>query len=89
MRRMSYLLLLLLIVAGNSMLGVHAATHLPADANECKLCAAYADPSDAIPTAEISMPSCSAFLHAPEFSDAVATVSAVFEFRQRGPPLSI
>lgn len=71
------------------MPGLHAAAHGLVDANECELCASYADPSAAIPVAEISMPPCGKPAHVPEFGATLVLASPVFGFRQRGPPLSI
>ena len=80
---------LLLIIVSHSMAGVHAATHAQADLSECELCAAYADPSYAIPAAEVPPPPIPTGLLSFQYLDKAATPASFFGVHARGPPLSI
>jgi len=89
MRYLTCITLLLAIIAGNLLAGLHATSHAPADLGQCELCAAYGDPSDAIPSAGLAAP-----VVGPEHYDlrdfkATDTGSVILGFRQRGPPLVI
>ncbi len=89
MKRVHCISVLLLIIVSHSMAGVHAVTHAQADLTECQLCAAYADPSDAIPAAEVPPPPIPAGLLSFQYLDKAATPASVFAVYPRGPPLSI
>jgi len=81
--------ILLLIIFSHTMVAVHAATHMQFDRGECQLCAAYGDPSAAVPSAGLSPPFIAKDDHGAQRSVAVQTGAAVFYFRQRAPPPAI
>lgn len=89
MSRVQCISVLLLIIVSHSIAGVHAATHTQADLSECDLCAAYADPSDAIPAAEVSLPPVATGFLSFQYPDRAPTRLAIFGLHPRGPPLSI
>ena len=80
--------LLIVVIASNAFAGVHAATHVTTDQSECELCAAYNDPSDAIPADRIEVPPLARQRHDSECRDPIDTQSTRFDFRQRAPPSS-
>jgi hypothetical protein len=89
MKRIGCLFVLLLFIAGNSLVGAHAATHAQMDLSECELCAAYADPSDAIPAAEHTLPPMVANYLAFEYGEHPETLFSVLVAQSRGPPHAI
>lgn len=89
MRHLTCITLLSAIIASNLLVGVHAAWHAPADLGQCELCAAYGDPSDAIPSAGTSIPVVGQQHFALPILTTTATGAALRGYRQRGPPLVI
>lgn len=89
MNRAQCISVLLLIIVSHSMAGVHAATHAQANLPECELCAANANPSDAIPAAEISLPRVATSLLSFPYPNRAPACLAIFSVHPRGPPLSI
>ena len=79
-------LLLLLVVTGNVLVGVHAATHVASSLGECELCAAYNDPSDAIPVENAGSPPVVRQAETPEVTPSLGYSTAVVTARQRAPP---
>lgn len=78
--------LLLALVVSNAMIGVHAATHVSADPNECELCTAYGDPSAVVPTSDLAMPVVAQASDIPSFRRARCDCRTVLDLRPRGPP---
>lgn len=86
MRHLTCITLLLVIIASNLLVGVHATWHAPADLGQCELCAAYGDPSDAIRSAGLSLPTAGPQHRAPQSLTATDAVAVRLGFWQRGPP---
>jgi len=86
MRHISCIALLLAIIASNLLVGVHATWHAPADLSQCELCAAYGDPSDAIPSAGLSLATVGPQNQAPQVLAEIDAETVVLGFWQRGPP---
>ena len=89
MNRALYGLVLLLVIASNAFVGVHAASHVTADVTECELCAAYSDPSDSIPVDRVYIPPIARQSHELEYLDPETARSVLLSVRQRAPPASI
>lgn len=89
MRHLTCITLLLAIIASNLLVGVHATWHGPADLGQCELCAAYGDPSDAIPSAGLLLLVVGPQHYAQQAHTAIETGAVVLGFWQRGPPLII
>ena len=86
MRHVTCITLLLAIIASNLLGGIHATSHAPADLGQCELCAAYGDPSDAIPSAGLSPPVVGPKHYDHRDFTATDTGSVILGFWQRGPP---
>lgn len=88
-RRIQCISILLLIIVSHSMTAVHAASHAQAELSECELCATYADPSEAVPTAEVSLPAVATGFLSCQCPNRALIRLAIFSVHPRGPPLSI
>ncbi len=88
MNRARCLTILLLVILGNGMIGVHAATHAQTDLGQCELCAAYGDPVDAISNGEMSLPADMRQAHEPGCLIATTATAVDWTYRPRGPPLT-
>ncbi|MCP5093197.1 MAG: hypothetical protein GY949_19975 [Gammaproteobacteria bacterium] len=86
MRHITCITLLLAITASNLLVGVHATWHAPADLGQCELCAAYGDPSDATPSAGLSLATVGPQYCAPQVLAEIDAGTVVLGFWQRGPP---
>ena len=89
MSRNRCIALLLAVVVSHMALSAHVATHATDIQGSCEMCTGHGDPSHAVP------PSVSSFDPGPNFLERVTlaqsheSTAAVFEIRQRGPPLQI
>ncbi len=86
MRHITCITLLVAIIVSNLLVGVHATWHAPADLGQCELCAAYGDPSDAIPSTGQSLATVGPQYHAPQVLVEIDAGTVVLGFWQRGPP---
>mgnify|MGYP001824517997 CR=1 FL=1 len=89
MNRVLYAIILLTVIASSALAGVHAATHVSADASDCELCSAYNDPSDAITAKKVSIPVAPRQPIVPEHQETVEDRKIAFAVRQRAPPASV
>lgn len=89
MHRIHCIGILLLIVASHSLASVHVATHAQIDQTDCALCAAYADPSDAITASGFSLPPGSICFEVIEYRDRAELSTPLLDVLPRGPPLAI
>jgi hypothetical protein len=79
-------LLLLTVVISNLLLGVHVATHYSAGSVECELCAAYSDPSHAIPASDVAAPLDVGHAPLPVMVETCLRQSTRLTTCPRGPP---
>lgn len=88
MNRALYSIVLLVLIASNALIGVHAASHVTVDPTECELCAAYNDPSDAIPADRVEIPPLQRQSHDSLCGAGVDAQTTPLTVRQRAPPAS-
>lgn len=89
MNRQRCISVLLLLVLSHAGVGAHVATHSQTDLAECELCAAYADPSDAILVLEIALPTVETYLQSFENQIPTEALLTSLAAQPRGPPLAI
>lgn len=82
-------IILLFVIAGNALAGAHSATHVTANPGECELCAAYNDPTDAVPGNKVCVPPAAPRTDTYDCPDSVPSQACVRSPCQRGPPASI
>lgn len=89
MNRQRCISVVLLLVLSHAVVGAHVATHSQTDLAECELCAAYADPSDAVLPQEIALPTVETYLQPLEHQNPTEALLASLGAQPRGPPLAI
>ena len=81
--------LLLALVVGHMALSAHVATHATDIQGSCEMCTGHGDPSHAVPPSVSSLDPGPNFLERVTLAQTQESTAAVFEIRQRGPPLQI
>lgn len=89
MSRFRFVTILLLIILGNAVVGVHASSHAQIETGQCDSCAAFGDPADAVPVAGVALPPMPKCLQPSDRGERAVSPVTIASAHPRGPPLEI